>query len=320
MQSVANILINKVIARNSEYYDAHMIFKQDESVYLDCSIWIKELEQMNIDGICESDVNILPDIFQNLERFKDTFHLMQDCKIKIENGPCNLKITDVEHLSEHVTSLIKDLGDNFRQATLLEFLTVYIPGYKTHWSNQGKSKFDLRELDHELIPFRKKNVQKDMHEEVFVHEDGSEHIMIPTWRRKYVLKPESTDYLTFLQVGCNFRVMDKNKVTQELLQNLEENDGVLYREQLIPVITNQERYPNCPEFLPSEILLSNKQVLKLKKREFLMLPNVPLTSFGLKVLVEPFSREEDLCEETPPMNVLTRRLKSILPKSNFVIQ
>ena len=197
---------------------------------------------------------------------------------------------------------------------------MYIPSYKTHWSNQGKAKFDLRDLDHELIPFRKRNIQKDVHEEVFVHEDGSEHIKIPTLRRKYVLRPESTDYLTFLQVGCHFRLQDQNKVTQELLDNLEENDGVLYGEQSIPVITNQERFPNSPEFLPSQILLSNKQVLKLKKREFLMLPNVPLTSFGLMVLVEPFSTEDDLLEETPPIDVLTRRLKSILPKSNFVIQ
>ena len=119
VQSVANILINKVIARNSEYYDAHLIFKTDGSVYLDCSVWIKELEPMNIDGISARDVSILPDIFENLERFMDTFQLIQGCQIRMRNEPQTLRIIDVENLSDYVTNVIEDLDDNFRQATLL---------------------------------------------------------------------------------------------------------------------------------------------------------------------------------------------------------
>ena len=119
VQSVANILINKVIAKNSDYYDAHLKFKQDGSVYLDCSVWIKELEAMNIDGICARDMSILPEIFENLERFMDTFQLIQGCQIEMKNEPQTLRIIDVENLSDNITNVIEDLDDNFRQATLL---------------------------------------------------------------------------------------------------------------------------------------------------------------------------------------------------------
>ena len=119
VQSVANILINKVIAKNSDYYDAHLKFKQDGSVYLDCSVWIKELEALNIDGICARDMSILPEIFENLERFMDTFQLIQGCQIEMKNEPQTLRIIDVENLSDNITNVIEDLDDNFRQATLL---------------------------------------------------------------------------------------------------------------------------------------------------------------------------------------------------------
>ena len=35
LQSVVNIFINKVIAKNSEFYDTHLLFSQDGSVHLE---------------------------------------------------------------------------------------------------------------------------------------------------------------------------------------------------------------------------------------------------------------------------------------------
>ena len=125
--------------------------------------------------------------------------------------------------------------------------------------------------------------------------------------------------MTFIQFGCHFRLLEKRRINPQLIHDLEMNDGVLYREQSIPVITNEGKFPERPEFLPSEILLSNKSVLRLKKKENLMLPNVPLTLFGLRVLVEPFNSEDELQEDIPNEDELTRRLNSIFPKSNFVV-
>ena len=47
--------------------------------------------------------------------------------------------------------------------------------------------------------------------------------------------------------------------------------------------------------------------------------NVELDHFSLRVLVEPFSSEEDLQGDLPPIDVLSERLKFIIPNSTFVI-
>ena len=39
---------------------------------------------------------------------------------------------------------VLELG-NYREASLLEFLTVYTPGFKTNWSNIGKVNMDVRD-------------------------------------------------------------------------------------------------------------------------------------------------------------------------------
>lgn len=325
LQSVVNIFINKVIAKNSEFYDAHLVFSQDGSVHLDCSIWIKELVRANELGIqaSDSDINLLPEIYRNPEFIDNLFQGIQGSKIKLENNNRILRLLEEEDYNGQVDDFLDEINfpHNFRDASLLEFLTVYIPGFKTHWSNQGKAKFDLRDVNNELIPFRSKNPSKDENEEVFAHENGSEYIKVPTLRRKYILKPETAEHLPFIQVGCNYRLLEKRRITQQLMNDLENSNGVLYRNDSIPVITNEEKYPNRHQFLPSEILLSNKQVLRLKKCESLMLPNVKLTPFGLRVLIEPFSTEEELHEEPPPpLNVLAERLKLVHTKSNFVIE
>ena len=134
-----------------------------------------------------------------------------------------------------------------------------------------------------------------------------------------MLKPELTDHIPLLQVGGHYRLLTKRDQTPQLLQELEENGGVIFDNGAIPVVTNETLFLNRPHFLPRDILLSNKQIIRRKKKPNLVMHNVELDHFSLRVLVEPFSSEEDLQGDLPPIDVLSERLKFIIPNSTFVI-
>ena len=203
--------------------------------------------------------------------------------------------------------------EEYRETSLLEFITLTTPRFQNVWSNQLKAKIDVRDLEDQLEPFRLIRDKGDEHEEVFVHRDGSHYAKHSTWRRRHVLKPKPVEHVPLLQLACHFRLNDK--VTPKLLLDLEQNDGVIFDGENIPVITNEEKFPNLCKYLPKLILLQNKQVLRIKKEISLMIPSGPITPFALRLLVEPFSSDLELQDEFPPVNLLEARFKSILPSS-----
>ena len=87
---------------------------------------------------------------------------------------------------------------------------------------------------------------------------------------------------------------------------------------LVPLVTNRERFPNAPEYLPKYILLNNNRILVLKRKMKVVKfknPTEPLTAL---LLCEPWRSFEDLdvFENDPELikNAFLRR-KEVLPYS-----
>ena len=67
------------------------------------------------------------------------------------------------------------------------------------------------------------------------------------------------------------------------------------------------------------ILLSNGDIMNIKKYENLVSVVDDLDHFGLRVMTEPFMNEEEIAleENMPDKNSLIHRLKEIFPFSDF---
>ena len=80
-----------------------------------------------------------------------------------------------------------------------------------------------------------------------------------------------------------------------------------------------EKHKGKLKTLPKLILLRNGEVLKLKKSGSILNILGSLNHFGLRVLAEPFSSEEELRNEEslPDRAVLEERLKKIFPFSDY---
>ena len=136
---------------------------------MECSLWLKELAHCNIEG---TDVapDMLPEIFRDSRRFQELFQFPEECNIEVVKELRLRKLLE-SHNNNMSIGEVLELG-NYREASLLEFLTVYTPGFKTNWSNIGKVNMDVRDNENELVPFRRKNQETDEHEEIFTDING----------------------------------------------------------------------------------------------------------------------------------------------------
>ena len=67
------------------------------------------------------------------------------------------------------------------------------------------------------------------------------------------------------------------------------------------------------------ILLSNGDIMNIKKESYILTLVGDLDHFGLRILTEPFRNEEEIALEQnmPDKNVLINRLKEIFPFSDY---
>ena len=115
------------------------------------------------------------------------------------------------------------------------------------------------------------------------------------------------------------RLVDKRyKNLEGIRRQLEEGGGVL-GDSGVPVITDLVKYPNELKNLPNMILLSNGEIMNIKKVDNIVSLVGDLDHFGLRVITEPFMSEEELGleESLPDKNVLIQRLQEIFPFSDF---
>ena len=86
------------------------------------------------------------------------------------------------------------------------------------------------------------------------------------------------------------------------------------------MVTDLLKYPDELKNLPNMILLSNGDIMNIKKHENIVSLVGDLDHFGLRVMTEPFMNEEEIALEQnmPDKNVLILRLKEIFPFSDFI--
>ena len=79
------------------------------------------------------------------------------------------------------------------------------------------------------------------------------------------------------------------------------------------------KYPDELKNLPRMILLSNGDIMNIKKESYILTLVGDLDHFGLRTLLEPFRNEEKIALEQnmPDKNVLINRLKEIFPFSDY---
>ena len=103
-----------------------------------------------------------------------------------------------------------------------------------------------------------------------------------------------------------------------LKNHLEANAGIKFGTLQIPLITNTEKYQDELQnvsYLPELILLKNGSILKLKKKQKVILPIGDLDNTGLRILCEPYQSEQQLEDEEdlPAISILRDRLKEVFP-------
>ena len=117
-----------------------------------------------------------------------------------------------------------------------------------------------------------------------------------------------------------FRVLEKtNPNYAKKIEQLQLSGGVeVDLDNMVPLITNRIRFPDAPRYLPKLILIRNKKILVLKKKENVVKfknGNVPLTDL---LLCEPWRNAEDInnLEINPTvMEEAKKRRKDVMPFS-----
>jgi hypothetical protein len=120
----------------------------------------------------------------------------------------------------------------------------------------------------------------------------------------------------------NSRTLEKDNVNyQEKVNELKCLGGIeADTENLVPLVTNSERFPDVPAFLPKFILINNHKILVLKKNKNIVKfknKSSPLTSL---ILCEPFTSSDQLNQfemNSTMINNAVLRMKEILPFSEY---
>lgn len=120
----------------------------------------------------------------------------------------------------------------------------------------------------------------------------------------------------------NFRSLAKDNVNyQEKVKELKRLGGIeADTENLVPLVTNSERFPDAPAFLPKFILINNHKILVLKKHRNVVKFKNKSSSLTSLILCEPFTSSEQLNEFENNSNMINNavvRMKEILPLSEF---
>ena len=302
-------LVNKVIRKHSENYDLHLVFDRNGSVFLRGNIWMEELVPFNRSG---QNCRESPDV-------PKTYYDMEGTSLKTELEELELVVeTDVvsDVTANHIDP---NVLDTIREASILETAYVLGRGLQNHWSSQRVETVDLRLQSGRLQCFRRKRINRDENEEVFRDKDGVGWVKTLTWRRKYELKPDIIKHLLIGQMATHFDLLDNRTRNIEVLKNhLEANAGIKFGTLQIPLITNTEKYQDELQnvsYLPELILLKNGSILKLKKKQKVILPIGDLDNTGLRILCEPYQSEQQLEDEEdlPAISILRDRLKEVFP-------
>lgn len=108
---------------------------------------------------------------------------------------------------------------------------------------------------------------------------------------------------------------------QEKVKELERLGGIeADTEKLVSLVTNRERFPDAPAFLPKFILINSHKVLVLKKHRNIVKFKNRSSALTSLILCEPFTSSEQLNEFENDVNMIDNaviRMKEILPLSEF---
>lgn len=110
-----------------------------------------------------------------------------------------------------------------------------------------------------------------------------------------------------------------NLIYNEKVQELKRTGGVeSSTEQFVPLVTNQDRFPDAPRFLPKYILIQGGKILVLKKKPNVVKFKDAAGHLTPLILCEPWrlSQEMDDFENNIELcKLASLRFKKILPLS-----
>ena len=104
------------------------------------------------------------------------------------------------------------------------------------------------------------------------------------------------------------------------MNELRNNGGVeASTSKFVPLVTNRERFPQAPLFLPELILIGNKKIIQLKKNPTAVKFKNGGQPMATLVLAEPWRdpKEFDTLEMDPEVLIkATLRIKQMIPLSS----
>ena len=305
LEKYAEAFVNTRIKENTSEYDLRLEFSRTGQVFLRGNLWLKELEQCNKNAEEGTEDMIVDQEFLN-----DEYTLAQEPSYLEAERKLSEELE--EHLGHEEIS-------NLRETSLLETIFCNGRGFQMRWSSQETVTFDVRNYEEEPELYRKKRKEGDEDEEIFLTAGKEEYVKVSTWRRKYNLRPEAVSHVTAGQMTKSYGKLDKRTKGYENTKRELANSGGIQGQSEQEVVADFVKHQGKSRTLPKLILLRNGEVLKLKKSVSILNLLGNLNHFGLRVLAEPFTSEEELRNEEslPNRAELEDQLKKIFPFSDY---
>ena len=304
LEKYAEAFVNR-IKKNTAEYDLRLEFRRTGQVLLRGNLWLKELQQFNKNGEKGRE-----EIIEDPDFLKEEYTLADE--------PSYLEAE--EKLTVELEQYLgQEEASNLRETSLLEAIFCNGRGFQMRWASQETVTFDVGNYNEEPELYRKKRKDGDEDEETFLTATQEEYVKVSTWRRKYNLRPEAVSHVTAGQMTTAYGKLDKRTKGYENTKGELKNSGGIQGQSEQEVVADFEKHKGKLKTLPKLILLRNGEVLKLKKSGSILNILGSLNHFGLRVLAEPFSSEEELRNEEslPGRAELEDRLKKIFPFSDY---
>ena len=302
-----NAFVNKCVKPNSKEYALFLTFDRPTNGADDCSIllcghiWTDELlKYKSANKTIPENINLIPEIFREetlkklLGDYKGSIEIVQ----KLVTWP--MYLYEQEKISTETLQHLQSFQfQSFRETSIMEFMFSSARRFELKWRSQAVVFVETG--DQRKLKFKKSEHKLDSRnndcEAVFFHPFTN------TWWNEcesivkdYKGRPSVLDALVLLQMAIHYKeLLSTNKNYMIKLKELENSDGIQVAvKSLIPLVTDQDRFPSAPSHLPEFILINRKKILQLKCKENIVKftdPSEPLTTL---MLCCPWSSSEDI--------------------------
>ena len=153
--------------------------------------------------------------------------------------------------------------DVCREVSIFEFIALGLRDFNISYKSQTVVFVNIENQLNDIKTYVKCDTAGavvDGHDESLWEEEN-------TIIKKYKERPQTLDFITLLQFAMNYRELEKsNSNFTKKIEELRKNENILTATtNLVEVITNEERFPLAPTYLPEYVLINDRTVI-MKKR------------------------------------------------------